>query len=309
VRWRGTLHEGIAALDGVMPELLEFERATGAPAPVSAGWARAAAMAGRGEPWVVLMRSRDDELVGAASLLDTGRSTIVRPSVEASDTPFQLAVPSAAAEFAAWVLRLLRAGGRPWRLDLSGLPHGDPVAGAIAASAPAARHEQAAPVRRLEVADHRRSRTAITPPARRALAAASRQMHADGVVPALAATTHATTVLDAVSAIAGDHQWRHAACAHAARGEIELTTIRLSGAVAAQALALLDEPVYRVLGGFANPRWTAYAPTVQVGASMIARSIADSRYARIEWSPSSPLGPPDPHCPAVATWRLIAQSA
>src|SRR6185437_10318160 len=59
---------------------------------------------------------------------------------------------------------------------------------------------------------------------------------------------------------AGVAFWRSVYDGHAARGELEVATLRLDGHLAAYVVALPDSPVYRVFDGRFAPKWRLYSP-------------------------------------------------
>ena len=68
---------------------------------------------------------------------------------------------------------------------------------------------------------------------------------------------------------AGIAFWRSVYDLHAARGELEVGTLRLDGHLAAYVIALVDRPAYRVFDGRFAPPWRLYSPGRRLEAAVV----------------------------------------
>lgn len=65
--------------------------------------------------------------------------------------------------------------------------------------------------------------------------------------------------------------------------EIEIATLRLDGNLAAYAVAILDEDVYRIYDGRMSTDWQHYSPGRLVEAAALQRALADQRFQVLDW--------------------------
>jgi hypothetical protein len=77
--------------------------------------------------------------------------------------------------------------------------------------------------------------------------------------------------------------WRDVLEVHAARGEVELTTLRAQGSLVAYVLAFLDGDAYRVFDGRFSSEWARYSPGRSVEVSALGRAMADPRFSVLDW--------------------------
>jgi hypothetical protein len=84
---------------------------------------------------------------------------------------------------------------------------------------------------------------------------------------------------------AGIAFWRSVYDLHAARGELEVGTLRLDGHLAAYVIAFADRPAYRVFDGRFAPPWRRYSP----GRRLEAAAVDHARragFAVLDWMTS-----------------------
>ena len=76
--------------------------------------------------------------------------------------------------------------------------------------------------------------------------------------------------------------WRSVYDRHAARGELEVATLRLDGHLAAYVVALVDSPAYRVFDGRFAPKWRLYAPGRRLEAAVMEHARR-SAFLGLDW--------------------------
>jgi hypothetical protein len=72
---------------------------------------------------------------------------------------------------------------------------------------------------------------------------------------------------------------------HAARGELEVATLRLDGQLAAYVVALTDGPAYRVFDGRFAPAWRHYSPGRRLEAAVVDHACRGP-YRVLDWMSS-----------------------
>ena len=84
---------------------------------------------------------------------------------------------------------------------------------------------------------------------------------------------------------AGVAFWRSVYDLHAARGELEVGTLRLDGHLAAYVIALVDRPAYRVFDGRFAPPWRRYSPGRRLEAAVVGHARREG-FAVLDWMSS-----------------------
>jgi Acetyltransferase (GNAT) domain len=84
---------------------------------------------------------------------------------------------------------------------------------------------------------------------------------------------------------AGAVFWRSVFDSHAARGELEVATLRLDGHLAAYVVALVDPPAYRVFDGRFAPAWRQYSPGRRLEAAVVDHA-RHSHFQSLDWMSS-----------------------
>jgi hypothetical protein len=72
---------------------------------------------------------------------------------------------------------------------------------------------------------------------------------------------------------------------HAARGELEVATLRLDGHLAAYVVALADSPAYRVFDGRFAPKWRPYSPGRRLEVAVMEHARRRS-FPELDWMSS-----------------------
>jgi hypothetical protein len=90
--------------------------------------------------------------------------------------------------------------------------------------------------------------------------------------------------------------WRSTYRYHAARGELEVATLRLDGRLAAYVVAFVDAPFYRVFDGRFEPAYRRYSPGRRLEAAVLERAFEDPSMRELDWMSS------------VARERLLADT-
>jgi hypothetical protein len=84
---------------------------------------------------------------------------------------------------------------------------------------------------------------------------------------------------------AGVAFWRSVYDGHAARGELEVATLRLDGHLAAYVVALADSPAYRVFDGRFAPKWRLYSPGRRLEVAVVQHARRRS-FRELDWMSS-----------------------
>ena len=288
------------------PALEVLHRAAGTPVTARLAWWCSAVMAAPGAVPLLLTRPGPGGTLTAAALIalrETDEGWQITSGRPHSDDVWEVAAVSARARQAilAGLADFARGLDRPWRLMLTGLRNGEDAAW-LAGQLPAGRAVPAPPVpgigfthdevafapgirRGLDRSGHRIRRQALTEeigferePAR--LASLREEVEA-----VHRARDHDAGRVSDLDEVAGAEFWRSVYDSHAARGELEVATLRLDGHLAAYVIALVDPPAYRVFDGRFAPRWRAYSPGRRLEAAVVEH--ARRRYFRVlDWMSS-----------------------
>lgn len=278
------LADGAAALDELGGELDDLLTATGAPItarrPWLACWARHHT---DWRPWTVAVR-RDGKLAGAALLARRVRRGVLRVAMlghgESDYCTLPVREPADAPRLAAAVALGLRRERRPWTMHLEQLPVGDPAVAALRGRLRSVEMGPADPSVVVPIdppgAD---LREALSTRARKNTRNAHGKVRRDGLrleirrlddeAGVRAALPEIRRVREAGNAAKGldDHAdpghrgfWGEILPLLAARGEAEVTELRLDGALACYAVCLRDGTAYRGWDTRLNPEFARYSP-------------------------------------------------
>lgn len=278
------VREGVAALTGLGGELDDLMDHAGVPITARRPWLTCWARCHDDwTPWLVGVL-RGGRLRGAALLARQrrrGGTRIVALGAGASDyAALPVREPRDAVPLAAAVAAALRGEHRPWTAHLEQLPVGDPVVAALRARLPAAEIGPADPAVVVPIdppgVDLRPAASART---RKNLRTAHGRIRRDGLWPEVRRIHAAADVRAALPEIArvraagnarmgvNDHAapgerafWGDILPLLAARGELEITEVRLDGALACYGVALLDGTAYRGWDTRIDPRFARYSP-------------------------------------------------
>jgi hypothetical protein len=305
-RTRVTVACGWRALRPHEPALEELQRTAGTPVTARLAWWRAAVMTDPGAVPMLLALPGPGGTFSAAALIalrgadDDRQITSVRPH---TDDVWEVAAVSDDARRAVLTELAGFAGmlNRPWRLVLTGLRDGDEATW-LAGRLPAGRAVFAPPVpgigftqdevalphgirHGLERSGHRIRQHALTEtiqferdPARLAgLRGEIEVVHR--------ARDHDAGRVSDLDNDAGTAFWRSVYDLHAARGELEVATLRLDGHLAAYVVALTDFPVYRVFDGRFAPAWRQYSPGRRIEVAVVDHARRGP-YRELDWMSS-----------------------
>jgi hypothetical protein len=302
---------GPGMLDGLAPgELDDLFRAAGAPVTARETWLRAWVGAYQpARPEAVAVRDESTGRLDGVAVLsaraDADHDVVAPLGRRQSDRGALPARHAAAAEtLAVAVAGHLRARRRPWVLRLGQLPAGDPVAAALVRQLGApARLVPGVAIPKVEFGGTTSVAELLGGGLRKQLRKAHNRLAVDGVEAVTAFTrdpgdvavllgeiehTHRARERDArrtsdLDAAPGLRFWRAAIVDHAARGEVEVATLRLDGDVAAYVVSLLDGDAFRVFDGRCATASARYSPGRLLETAVLERTLADPRFARVDW--------------------------
>jgi hypothetical protein len=294
------------ALLPLEPAIEALHRAAGTPVTARLSWWRSVVMADHGAVPLLLTRLGPGGTLRAAALIalreqDGGwQVTSGRPH---SDDVWEAAAVSDGARrtILAELVGFVRGLDRPWQLALTGLRNGDdatwlagqlPAGGAVpAAPVPAIgfTHDEvtfAPGIRRgLDRSGHRIRRHALTEEIAFERDPDKLAKLREEVEAVHRARDHDAGRVSDLDEVAGAAFWRSVYDLHAARGELEVATLRLDGDLAAYVIALVDPPAYRVFDGRFAPPWRVYSPGRRLEAAVVEH--ARRRHFRVlDWMSS-----------------------
>jgi hypothetical protein len=298
--------QGWSALHPLEPALEKLHEIAAIPVTARLAWWRSAVRSDRDATPVLLTLPAPDGAISAAALVamretDAGwQLTSGRPH---SDDAWEVAAVSDAArrtmltELAGFAQGL---GGR-WQLTLTGL-RDDNDARWLADRLPDARVAPAAPVPGIGFTG---GEVSFAPGIRSGLDRSGQRIrqHAlseriqferdpgrlaklrDEIEAVHLARDHDAGRPSDLDDTAGVAFWRSVYDLHAARGELEVGTLRLDGHLAAYVIALVDRPAYRVFDGRFAPPWRRYSPGRRLEAAVVDHARHEG-YAVLDWMSS-----------------------
>jgi Acetyltransferase (GNAT) domain len=303
---RVTTRRGWRAMGPLEPALEALHRAAGTPVTARLAWWRAAVAADPGAvPLLLALRGPGGTLTAAAlvALRDEDgdpRITSVRPH---TDDVWDIAAVSAGARqmLLAGLARYAAGLSGPWRLTLTGMRGGDEATW-LAGELPGGRAVPAPPVpgigftrdevplapgirSGLDRSGHRIRRHALTETIWFEREPARLGRLRDEIEAVHQARDHDAGRVSDLDDRAGLAFWRSVYDGHAARGELEVATLRLDGHLAAYVIALVDSPAYRVFDGRFAPKWRLYSPGRRLEAAVVERARRGS-FLELDWMSS-----------------------
>jgi Acetyltransferase (GNAT) domain len=315
----GTRHEpaatapaGVATVRGwrelraLEPALDALHRTAGLPVTARLAWWRAALMADReAVPLLLALRGPGETLIAATlvALRDQDgecRITSVRPQ---TDDVWDVAAVSPGARYTV-LAGLIRYAARlscPWRLTLTGLRDGDEATW-LAGQLPDGVVVPAPPVpgigfgqaevplgpgirSGLDRSGHRIRQHALTETIRFEREPGRLADMREEIEAVHLARDHDAGRVSDLDDGAGVAFWRSVYDGHAARGELEVATLRLDGHLAAYVVALADSPVYRVFDGRFAPKWRLYSPGRRLEVAVVEHARRRS-FRELDWMSS-----------------------
>lgn len=297
---------GVAALDQWGQALDDLLAATHAPLTARRPWLACWARHHRDWlPWLVLVQ-RSGGLGGAALLACRQTRGVVRVAMLGQGQSDYACLPARdpgdAAQLADAVAGALRGLRQPWTAHLQQLPAGDPVVAALAVRlrwcllqpgdpSPIIRFQPGTDLRpRVRKNARSITRRAVNRLAREGIRlTVERYQDADEVQAVLPEIARVRASRDRDKARESDHLdpaargfWYEALPLLASRGELEVTTVRLDGRLAAYAVALLDSPAYRSWDTRITPELQGFAPGHLLRTALLEQLHMDPRWSEFD---------------------------
>jgi hypothetical protein len=298
---------GPDVLERLGPRLDELHAATGAPVtarrPWISTWVRCHP---EHAPLAVVVEGA--RRLEAAALLCRRKGRVVTDFLAlGAGLSDQIRLPSrsdeATRELSAAVVDVLRAAPRPWRLTLRHLPADDSVAAAIAARLACAVRVRGDASPTLRFGADRSLRAHVTKNHHQQVRRMLNRMRGDELVPVFehvrepAAVAALMPQVERVCLQRDGELWgrslldgaaarrffREVILEHSARGELELTTLRLAGELAAYVVCFLDGGAYRMWNCRLAPAFARYGAGRVANDAALARALADPRATEFDW--------------------------
>jgi hypothetical protein len=297
---------GWRALGPREPAVEKLHQIAGTPVTARLAWWRSAVMSDRDAVPVLLTLPAPGDAIRAAALVTVRdqagfcQLTSGRPD---SDDAWEVAAESAAdrrtllTELAGFATGL----GRPWQLALTGLRDGNDAAW-LARQLPSGRVVPAPPVPGIGFAT---GEVTFGPGIRSGLDRSSQRIRQHALSEEIQferdpdrlaklrgeiedvhlARDHDAGRPSDLDDTAGIAFWRSVYDLHAARGELEVGTLRLDGHLAAYVIAFADRPAYRVFDGRFAPPWRRYSPGRRLEAAAVDHARSEG-FAVLDWMTS-----------------------
>lgn len=311
--------EGIAAIEWWGPVLEELCVEVGAPITARVPWLTCWARQHVDWQSFVVMVWQADMLMAAAMLARRRVRGLLRVIMlgqgQSDHARLPCREPAAAQCLADGIVAALHRSRRPWIVQLARLPDGDPVLAALTSRLRGCRVQPGTPnsfVRFAPGADLRplvgAETSGIIAPAGQRLVrenvhrTVQRLTDVDEVAALLPVLAEVRSARDIQLGRRSDHLdpavrefWFEVLTLLANRGELEVTSVRLNGRLAAYAVALLDPPAYRLWDTRIQPELSDYAPGYLLLDALLDRLRADTRFSEFDAMRSS-----EPYQEAIA---------
>jgi Acetyltransferase (GNAT) domain len=303
---RVTTLRGWRAMRPLIPALEALNRAAGLPVTARLAWWRAAVAADPGTvPLLLALRGHGGTLTAAAlvALRDEDGDRWITSARPHTDDVWDVAAVSAGARhmLLAGLARYAAELSGPWRLTLTGLRDGV-EARWLAGQLPGGRAESAP---RVPGIGFTWDEVPLAPGIRSGLDRSGRRIRRHALTETICFEREPARLAQLRGEIEAVHQardhdagrvcdlddraglafWRSVYTQHAARGELEVATLRLDGHLAAYVVALVDSPAYRVFDGRFAPKWRLYAPGRRLEAAVVEHARRGS-FAELDWMSS-----------------------
>lgn len=295
----------LARLGTPLDDLLE---STGAPVTARRPWLEAWIRCHPGYQPVALVVGDARRRLEAAALLARRRRFGIDEHVALGHGPSDHArlparTPEAAAELAAALVRHLASGRRAWRLVVRHLPCADPVAERVACAIGNAELVAGDAAPALRFGPDRSLRACVSRNHHQQVRRMANRLARDGLEPSIEhlrqepAIRAALPELEEVCrrrdfALRGHSRleqsgslrfFREVILCHAARGEVELTSVRLRGRLAAYTLCFLDRGVRRMWSCRLAPEFARYGVGRLANDAALRLALADPGCAAFDW--------------------------
>jgi CelD/BcsL family acetyltransferase involved in cellulose biosynthesis len=285
--------------------------ATGAPLTARRVWLRAWSRSyPSSEPWVVVVRDPASGRIDAAAMLSRRQ---LRDGVDVSPLGFgrndrsrlPARTPEAAEALADRIAASLDRLDAPWTLRIEQLPADCPVAAALVERLDFATVLRGGDVPRVQFDPEAEPelRSYISKAMRKVLRKSENRIEADGHPMDIAFERSPAGVHGLIDEVERVHRerdhavgrssdldsdygvrfWRSVILDHADRGEVEIATLRLGGALAAYVVSFLDAGSYRVFDGRFATEWSRYSPGRLVETATLERAIREERFQLLDW--------------------------
>jgi len=299
---------GTGVLERLGPRLDELHAATGAPVTARRPWLRTwIECHPTFEPLSLSLTGADGGLEAVALLATRKRRLHTEFVALGAGLSDQVRMPArsreAAARLAAGVVEALLSGGRPWSLILRHLPPHDPVATDLAAALPCAELTRGDASPTLRFGAERRLRAYVSKNHHQQVRRMLNRMRTEGLEPVLEhqrARPAIERLLPEVESVCLERDLelrgmslleRQAAHAffgkvileHATRGEVQLTTLRLSGQLAAYVVCFLDRGAYRMWNCRLAPAWGRYGAGRVANNAALEHALLDPTANEFDW--------------------------
>lgn len=299
---------GADLLERLGPRLDELHAATRAPVTARRPWLATWVRCHPGyEPLALLVESGVHELAGAALLARRKQRLVTEFVALGSGLSDQIRLPAkdpASAELLARaVIEQLRACPGAWRLTVRHLPPGDPVVARIAAQLPCAELAvgDASPTLRFDAG--RALRAYVSKNHHQQVRRMLNRMSSEGFSPLIEHLRERAAIAAVLPEVVdvclqrdvglrGDSFLDRSNAAaffpevileHAARGEVELTTLRLRGELAAYVVCFLDGGAYRMWNCRLAPAWSHYGAGRVANNAALEHALADASATEFDW--------------------------
>lgn len=255
-------------------------------------------------PWLVLVW-RGRELAAAAPLARRRRVGLLHVVGLGNGPSDDLRLPALDSEAARTLADAVHDAlnrQAPWLLRLEQIPPDDPVVAALRARLPLDRLEPGEGMPRVRIVD--RDPTAyLSKNTKKALAKIRNRLQRSGLEPETRWTSDVEqirAVLPELQAVhrardeqlgrRSDHDDARAArfheqviVRHAARGEVELLTLRLAGELAAYVCAFADGAALRSWDNRLAPAWSDFSAGRLANTEALRHAVTSSRYDELDW--------------------------
>jgi|GEM_PF-730056 len=269
-------------------------------------------------PMVVLVRERISGQIEAAALLATRTAT--RTATETAEsaatgtvlvtevvsmgsgpngsTQFATRSERAAGLLADGIADELAARG-PWSLQLDRLTEGDPVVDLLVERLANAETVTAVSVPQVVFGDDPHLDDFLPRDTRRTIRRAWKRLESEGLAIDMSIARSEFEIIEMLPALEAirsesatgddreDELWRRLVLAHAASGQIEISSMSIDGTVAGYVIGIVDDEAYRMFdGGFAT-EFADYLPRSITQVAVLERAMVDARFGFLDWMTSS----------------------
>jgi hypothetical protein len=303
---------GLRALRAVARELEGLEQAVAVPLTARVRWAIAAFEATPDlEPWALVARDLRGR-PGAALVLSRQETPgRIRVGIPRPGTDDRLSLrsrsPHAVDAVVSSLAEQLGDTEARWTADLTGLPTADPAVSSLRRLLPRARVIPGRGVPIVNVGAGAPDVEAyLSRDVQRSTRRARRRLEEERVHAEFGRERRFESILAELPRLCAAHRardhaagrpsdldrpeaaafWRTVIEHQAARGAVELSTLRLNGELAAYVIAFVERPVYRVFDGHLVSRWARYVPGRLLEADVLARVLGDPSLRTLDWMTS-----------------------